>query len=565
MSDSDDIDPSIAALLKETADSLPESKTAFEKEEADIEQKETAVNLEEISEPSYDNDNSNGEVPQVDLSVTSFKPITKFFEDTPSPIFDDPAYYKTVLTGEGEVAQRVHQLLVKYLKCLDPKDKTVYRQQLVSSYWALITEMIPKLGNVSLPTCKRMLIRFGVILPSLFSPEQKNFFSRSIMNNTTGEPIYYIDEWMKEIASGRITLSATDETPTSHKGPNEEQQRIQQLKSKNSGKLQSAEGLVNAKESERSMMEQEINDRIRMLFDHPSFIGLEPHKMPYNEMQKKLFIELADRFRSLQKIDKELASNLKEFQETKDIQYSLDQKLQNVPEEATSVGKEEINTEISSIRQMAKMTVGRQGNQFPIFTREFFHCFDKSTGFRENVLRELSWIESLDPSVFCRIHKNIPHRIVPYVILVPTYGDSGMCWEPFDRYNRVTSRGRIVIPMYPRDLKIACIMAAADLRWQVAKEKASYYWMEEGLTGQYFQWIDSQKLKGDLKNYFIDDYIIWLTKEANGVQRLSKEVRAIFWRFIPFPQSKKDELKTRSIVYQELYQRDLNRSMSDGY
>ena len=157
------------------------------------------------------------------------------------------------------------------------------------------------------------------------------------------------------------------------------------------------------------------------------------------------------------------------------------------------------------------------------------------------------------------------HRIVPYVILVPTYGDMGLCWEPFDRYNRVTSRGRIVIPMYPRDLKIACITAAADLRWQVAKEKASYYWMEEGLTGQYFQWIDSQKLKGDLKNYFIADYILWLTKEAEGVQRLSKEVRAIFWRFMPFPQAKKEELKTRSIVYQELYQRDVNRSMSDGY
>ena len=51
-------------------------------------------------------------------------------------------------------------------------------------------------------------------------------------------------------------------------------------------------------------------------------------------------------------------------------------------------------------------------------------------------------------------------------------------------------------------------MAVADLRWQVAKEKASYYWMEEGLTGQYYQWIESQKLKGDLKSYFISDYVL---------------------------------------------------------
>jgi hypothetical protein len=119
--------------------------------------------------------------------------------------------------------------------------------------------------------------------------------------------------------------------------------------------------------------------------------------------------------------------------------------------------------------------------------------------------------------------------------------------------------------MYPRDLKIAILMAVADLRWQVAKEKASYYWMEEGLTGQYYQWIERQKLKGDLKAYFIADYVLWMTKEVEGVQRMDKELRAVFWRFVPFNQAKKDELKMRSPVYAELYQRDLNRAMSDGY
>jgi hypothetical protein len=561
MSDTDDIDPSIAALLAEAADSLPESTSALKAEEEQIAKVEQS-DPEEVKKQRAE----ANEVPPVDLSVQHFNPVTKYFEDVPSKVFDDPNYYKVALTGEGESAQRLHQVLVKYLNCTDPKDRTVYRQQIISAYWGFITELAPKMANMGLPQCKRMLMRFGVVLPSLFSPEQKLFFSRSIMNNTTGEPIFYMDEWMKEIAAGRLTLSATDETPTNrNKGPGADQQRIQQLKSKNSGKLQSTESLLNSKESERSMVEQEINERVKMLFDHPPYMGLEPHRMPYSEMQKKLFIELADRFRALQKIDRELTGYLKEFQEAKDIEDSLDQKSKDMPEEVTNVGKDEINTEINSVRQMAKMTVGRQGNQFPVFTREFFHCFDKSTGFRENVLRELAWIESIDPGCFCRIHKNMPHRIVPYVLLVPTYGDTGFCWEPFDRFNRVTSRGRIIIPMYPRDLKIACLTAVADLRWQVAKEKASYYWMEEGLTGQYFQWIDGQKLKGDLKTYFIADYVLWMTKEADGVQRLSKEVRAIFWRFMPFTQAKKDELKTRSVVYQELYQRDLNRNMSDGY
>ena len=59
--------------------------------------------------------------------------------------------------------------------------------------------------------------------------------------------------------------------------------------------------------------------------------------------------------------------------------------------------------------------------------------------------------------------------------------------------------------------------------------------------------------------------ILWMTKESSGTQKLEKEARGIFWRYVPFPQALKDDLKKRSMVYQELYQRDINRSMSDGY
>jgi len=177
----------------------------------------------------------------------------------------------------------------------------------------------------------------------------------------------------------------------------------------------------------------------------------------------------------------------------------------------------------------------------------------------------LAKIESIDPEAFCRSYKNRLNRIAPYVVLVPSYGDYGVCWEPFDRFNRATSRGRIALPMYPKNLFIAILAAVADLRWQVAKEKASYYWMEEGLTGHYYQWFQKMKLKGDLKDTFIDDYITWMTKESEATQKLDKEVRGIFWRHIPFSQPVKEKLRGRSYTYQDLYQRDLNRAMSDGY
>ena len=546
-----DLDPTIAALLAETEeDTGPIELPSFREIE---------------DRPVRQADFSADSAHRVDLSKRSFNEVTKFYEEEPNHIFDDKNYYKTALGGEGEQAQRVHKILSKYLTCQDPKDRTVYRQQLVTSWWELIRIMCQKAGNKNLESPKQMLLRFGVVLPSLFTPEQKQLFSTVIIENNTGEPIYYLDEWFKEIALGRMNLSATDEARAPRRNdPGADAQRIQQLKNKNDGKLQHAESLVNQKESERQLLESELKNRINSLCEHNPIIGLEPHKQPYTEGQKHLFAEIQEKLRSLQKVDRELTVNLKDFEEAKAIGSSLDDKITGQPE-AIEINTSDILVEYQTIRQMAKMTCGRQGNQFPIFTREFFHCVPRLTGFRENVLSILKWVEDNDPECFVRIHKSTKNRIVPYVLCLPTYGDFGFCWEPFDRYNRVTSRGRIVIPMYPRDLKIAILMAVADLRWQVAKEKASYYWMEEGLTGQYYQWIEKQKLKGDLKSYFIADYVLWMTKEVEGVQKLDKEVRAVFWRFMPFSQEKKDDLRKRSNVYAELYQRDLNRAMSDGY
>ena len=551
----DELDPEVAALL-DTVEHSP-------KDWQDL-SVGTTVSLDDEDE-KVGNSRTNS-ISDVDLSIREFKPITEFFSSTPHTIFDDPDYYKTALRGENESAQKLHNLLTKYLTCQDPKDRTVYRQQMVNVYWEFVRSLAPKMGDLSLPKCKRMLMRFGVVLPSLFTDEQKQTFSSAFVENRLGEPVYYLDEWFQEIVSGRIGISATDEARPARRSGNaaEEASHLMQLKSKNSGKLQNSENLLTSKESQRAMVEAELVFRIEQICKHDVLVGLGNHKAPYSETQKRLFSEISERLRLLSKIDKELTNYLNEFKEAKSISDSLDVKLSSAPS-TMEINSSDINTEVDTVRQMAKMTVGRQGNHFPIFTREYYHCIPKGTGFRENVVDTMAWIESVDPGAFCRIHKNVSNRIVPFVILIPTYGDRGFCWEPFDRYNRITSRGRIAIPMYPKDLRIALLTAVADLRWQVAKEKASYYWMEEGLTGQYYQWLITQKLKGDVKDYFIEDYVLWMTKESEGVQRLDKEVRGIFWRHMPFSQEIKEKLKIRSLVYQELYQRDLNRAMSDGY
>ncbi len=556
---SDGLDPEIAALLSQAGT-----------EEASAEP--------EVASPTVSSNSSGAasasrSVHDVDLSRTEFAPIEKFTNDTPSEVFNDTTYYKTALTGENQSAQRVHQVLSKYLTCQDPKDRAVYRQQIITAYWELLRGMVGKMAFPDTPMPKKMLVRFGVLLPSLFRQESKDYFSKVFFENREGEPILYVDEWFKEIASGRMGNSATDEkkqVKTANMTPDQaasaEQARLMQLQSKNSGKLQSTENILGIKENERRMLETELQRNIEELCKHNPVLGLDNHTAGYTDVQRKLLPEITDTLHRLSKNDKELSKVLEEYKEAKATYDNVQDKINAGGGAAAATNDTEaVKLEFETVRQMAKMTVGRRGNQFPLFTREFYHCTERGTGTRENVIDVLRWIESLDPGVFHRIHKNVPNRIVPYVLLVPTYGDRGFCWEPFDRYNRVTSRGRIVVPMYPKDLKIAVLTAVADLRWQVAKEKASYYWMEEGLTGQYYQHFDQMKLKGDVKEFFIEDYILWMTKESTGVQRLDKDVRGIFWRNMPFPKPLKEELRKRSLVYDELCKKDANREMSDGY
>ena len=538
------LDPELAALLDNSpavlSPQIPK-KTLF------------STSLE-ASGVAQDNENS------VDLTVRSFETITHFFEETPHTVFDDPAYYKKVLGNENESAQRLHTVLSRYVTCQDPKDRGVYRQQLITAYWDFASNIAIKTGSGRAEPAKRLTLRFGLLLPSLLTPEQKTMFAKIIDKKTTREAVFYLDEWFREIGAGKINPSSTDEAKTARK---DESSRFQQLLNKAEGKLQSAENLLRAKSEEKNRAENEIRQRLESIFQHASLGGFSGIQEAYTDVQKKALVEIVETLKNLLSLDKELVSFIRDYESADSDVKSLQQKVDASGGGQTNTSG--ISAEFDTIRQMAKMTCGRQGNHFPILTREYFHASPREIGIRENVIETLRWIESIDPEAYCRIYKSQLNRIPPFAILIPSYGDYGFCWEPFDRYNRITSRGRIAVPMYSKNLQLAVLTAIADLRWQVAKEKASYYWMEEGLTGNYYQWFQTQKLKGDVKEYFINDYVMWILKESDGIQKLDKVVRGVFWRYMPFPQEIKAKLKTRALVYQELCQRDANREMSDGY
>ncbi|MDR2730365.1 MAG: hypothetical protein LBB81_05640 [Treponema sp.] len=496
----------------------------------------------------------------VDLSVSGFPHITRRFEETPHNYFSDPAYYKTALSNEGDIAQRVHGILQKFLTAKDPKDRSVFRQQFISPFWEFLLNVARKSVG-KLPPPKRFLLRFAILHPTFINEESRNVFAKVIVENELNQPVYYLDEWLKAVGTSMIRPSTTDEVKISK---NNQQAKIQQLMEKALGKLDGARVMLKAKDKERHEIENVLRARFESIFERTPLQELSDVSDCYTEMQKVTFNEIQSSLKDLLKNDHDLDLAIKDYVRAEADVQTLSNKLE-AEGSVAQVDMGALDTEFETVRQMAKMSIGRQGNHFPLLIGDYFHSGPNEIGIRENIITMLAKIESIDAEAFCRVYKNRLNRIVPFVLLIPTYGDYGFCWEPFDRYNRATSRGRIVIPMYPKNLYMAVLTAVADLRWQVAKEKASFYWMEEGITGNYYNWFQSQKLKGDIKEFFIQDYILWMTKESEGIQKLDKELRGAFWRYMPFTREVKEKLKTRSFVYQELCQRDVNRSLSDGY
>ncbi len=497
--------------------------------------------------------------PQAD-NEELFTTYESLLTDKPQPIFKNKNYYKILLHGEGEIAKRVHQLLGNFLKAQDPQDRSMHRGRLTPAYWELAAGIAGKVTQ-KLPVPKTMLLRFGILLPTAISPEQRLLLSRIPFTNDDNESLFYTDEWLKAVAYGRVNASATDETKISagNKGS-----KTSALLEKNQGRYDAQLQVVRNHLSDIQAQERILKDQVDVLMRHDPMPRFGNLPAPYSDQQRNSLSELNNVVRRLNNLNRQASTAYNELSHIKDQL----EKLQSEEEENggnPAVEAKTVSEEMNTVRQMAKLCVGRQGNHFPMLLKQYFIANIRDIGTKENVTNALAEVEYLDPDIFKRTFKQQTNRIVPNIILVPCYGDTGICWEPFERHARATSRGRLAIPMYPKELKVAIIAALGDLRWQVAKEKAQHYWMEEGLTGWYYQDFSDKKKKGDVKDSFIQDYILWITRESEGTQKLEREVRDIFWRYIPFPQDVKDKLRNRGFVYNELYKKDMNRSMSDGY
>ncbi|MBN2873503.1 MAG: hypothetical protein JXM71_00285, partial [Spirochaetales bacterium] len=337
----------------------------------------------------------------VDLSKQAYNPIERFESEPPTTFFEDPQYYQKALAGEGELSQRFHELLKKYLQSTDPKDRGMYRQQVVTAYWNMVERMIPRVVSGTPVIPKQLLVRFGLALPTMISPEQRAQFGKVIHSKVPAEPVYYLDEWLRSVAMGQINPSSTDEVNAAR---GDERTRFNTLLQKAMGKRDTAEAVLKAKAEERKALEGSIRERVDIIAEHCGLPGFYQIPAPYTESQKKTIADLAEMIRRLVAADKELVSSVETYEDSsKDVQ-SIKDKMGALGEDSTANLKA-LGQEFETVRQMIKMCVGRQGNHFPLVTKEYFHLNFREMGTRENVIDALTWLESIDCQAYCRPYK----------------------------------------------------------------------------------------------------------------------------------------------------------------
>ena len=485
------------------------------------------------------------------------------------------SFLRSVLEGENEeVVERLLEFKQLYENETDKDKKVMYKERFTTAFWELYSEILLKIGTVwfdNVPLQKRLFIRFGILdLKYLTVEDQEMIKSVPIKKINTDDDvynsIYYVDEWISEIGKGSIEVSATDEVPRKKKkeGVNVvEKEKYERKK----GLLEAELSSLREAFRKRQLLEETVYNSIKKVYDFSRMfdeITEDNYSVNYTENEESSLASSIDQIRDILRMNKEINLSKQKvdklLEEIKALEIPTDD---NGSDEAYNVDESGIKTEIQTIRQMIKMCVGRQGNHFPALVSSMIPRSHLKPNFRENAAQYIKDILKVDPTIFERKTRASVLQIVPYILLTPGYGNYGICWEPFNKYNKVSSKGRLAVPVFAKNPRDVIVMAFGDFRWNMAKELAGYHWMEEGITGDYFQYHESIKWKGDLRSKFMYDYYLWITKESEGIQKLEKEVRRIFWFKIPFPDKLKEELSKKGYYYQDLYKKDEAKKLSE--
>lgn len=483
-------------------------------------------------------------------------------------------FLENLLDNDKQKINEIKEQIKNFKNAKDNDEKIKIKNNLISIYDQLLKESIKNIDKDEISIYKIIFIRFSILTKDLLSEKHIDFFKNNILNKIksigNNAPVFYIDEWLKWVNDGKIPPSKVED-PSKNK------------KSSQNSKLLNLKNIINTEK--RSLITNIINRNkllevwkienekiIKSNIDENIFNKLPPYNLEININQT--YENIKNFIVKMQALDRYINNAIKKINKLY-LEYLNFEKKFGISIENNTMNYSIINDEIESIKQMIKMSVGPRGNNFPFLKSNYLGTQIIT---RKILIEKLNHFLYLDQNMFYWKFQGIESYRCPYILLLPCYGETGICWEPIDFSNRATGRGKIAIPMYPSNNTIdrVILTALADFRWQKEKEALGSYWLNEGITGTYYMYhenLKKQKRKGvenikfnpDLKKSFIEDYILWITFESKGMQKLTKEARQLFWIHLPFPDELKEKLKDRGYHYKILWENDQRKKKSRGY
>jgi len=380
--------------------------------------------------------------------------------------------------------------------------------------------------------------------------------------------VLYADEWLAAAFRQEIAASATDEAaaPASRKADGAREQLQKAIDDHTAAKARLSQAVargtdLDATAARTAATLQDLGVQRGKLYSAEKTItdATRGAGEAVLRRRKQLVSELRGALDGILGHENEVTEAFRRFD-------AMEKELQRLKRECVVEGAElaadaaAVNTELDTLRQMIKMSIGPKGNHFPVLSQGHLRGMaDQMANTRESVIAQLAEYERMDPGVFTRTSLGESLRVEPLVVILPCAGTTGLCWQPWHSGNRRTP-GRLAIPLFSaKPTNDLVLRALASLRWQVARETAMHYWMEEGLTGAYYAL--RPKAGSRLEEHFASDYVLWMTKEASGVATLDSRVRQILWRFCPFSDEVRDRLRQHG-AYRQLFEQDDRRSKS---
>lgn len=233
-----------------------------------------------------------------------------------------------------------------------------------------------------------------------------------------------------------------------------------------------------------------------------------------------------------------------------------------------------------------------------LYKDQFMGHLDQSLMTTDKANAIIKKITSVDYSLFYRegmindkdkgIDKEyIQQEVFPDIILLPTYGSNGAMWQEIEGRRR-TSHSRFLFPIFAEnDMEDIFIRVCGRFRWELCRTIQGTTWNDvkyKSLTSEYVDYIQFykknralseekkeklkmqiQKGRGNTREVFVLDYVLWVKNECTGSMRLNKVAREILATYCPFVKEIREKLNGQPLFQEAMarQQREMQKKVKE--